>query len=146
MSLEIAKELLKKGMALNDQELIAMANSLIDEQQKKSSKKATKKTVKKTEPKNNSDFVMKKEESATKKTPVNKVKNRVNKFTDNRTEAKSKQEKTPKVKLTPRNRPKYTPVYKNCENCNQKMKVIAGDSAVASYICDNCILGRKRRG
>lgn len=156
MSLEIAKELLKKGMALNDQELIAMANSLIDqlavvdykvttyEQQKKSSKKATKKPTKKTEPKNNSDFVMKKEQSATKKIPVNKVKNRKNTFFDDKTEAIG--DKTPEIKLAPRDRPKYKPVYKQCanENCNKKVKVVAGDGLVTSYLCDSCILGRKR--
>lgn len=156
MSLEIAKELLKKGIALNDQELIAMANSLLDqtalvdykattyEQQKKSVKKTGKTIKKPVDKKDSSDFTMNKEKTQTKKIPVNKVKNRKNTFFDDKTEAIG--DKTPKIKLAPRDRPKYKPVYKQCanENCNNKVKVVAGDGLVTSYLCDSCILGRKR--
>lgn len=157
MSLEIAKELLRKGIALNDQELIAMANSLLGEtveaddkedtynQKKKVVKKTNKTLGKSTKKKNSSDFIMKKEKTGTKKIPVNKVKNRKNIFFDDKTEAT--EDKTPVIKLAPRDRPKYKPVYKQCanENCNKKVKVVAGDGLVTSYLCDDCILGRKRR-
>lgn len=159
MSIEIAKELLKKGIALNDQELIAMANSLLDEtmsvvnvatpdKQKKSAKKPTKKKAsKKTEDKKDApNFTMKKEKTGTKRIPVNKVKNRKNIFIDDKTEAIG--DKTPLIKLAPRDRPRYKPIYKKCENenCIKKVKVLAGDGLVTSYLCDDCILGRKRRG
>lgn len=151
MSLEIAKELLRKGIALQDQELIAMANSLLGEtdsagykQQKKSVKKTSKTTKKPEDKKDSSDFTMNKEKAQTKKIPVNKVKNRKNTFFDDKTEAIG--DKTPEIKLAPRDRPKYKPVYKRCANeyCNKKVKVVAGDGLVTSYLCDSCILGRKR--
>lgn len=153
MSLEIAKELLKKGIALNDQELIAMANSLLDEtalvdykvttyeKQKKSTKKPTKKTTsKKTDA---SDFSMTNNNKTNKKVPVNKITRAENKFTDDKTEFLD--QKTPAVKLTPRDRPKPKYAYKSCENCGKKMKIIAGDQYASSYMCDDCI-DKKRKG
>ncbi len=165
MSIEIAKELLRKGIALQDKELIAMANSLLDEtaltsynvtaykqqekEQKKSVKKASKKptmkkleAIDKTEP---MDFTMRTaEQESTKKVPVNKVKRGKNLFTDDKTEFMDNE--TPKVKLTPRNRPKAKSVYKNCESCGSRMKIIAGDGYTSSYICDDCIMNKKRKG
>ncbi len=165
MSVEIAKELLRKGIALQDEELIAMANSLLNEtalanynvttykeqkeQQKKPVKKLTKKptakkleAIDKTEP---MDFTMRSaEQESTKKVPVNKVKRGKNLFTDDKTEFMDNE--TPKVKLTPRNRPKAKAVYKNCESCGNRMKVVSGDGYTSSYICDDCIMNKKRKG
>lgn len=165
MSLEIAKELLRKGIALQDEELIAMANSLLDEtaltnyktttfeQHKDPTNKIKKKVVKKTAKKISKpvdktepmDFTMRTaEQESTKKVPVNKVKRGKNLFTDDKTEFMDNE--TPAVKLTPRNRPKAKSVYKNCESCGNRMKVIAGDGYTSSYICDDCIMNKKRKG
>lgn len=157
MNVEIAKELLRKGIALNDQELIAMANSLLDqaalvsynvttyEQQKKPSKKTEKKAASKTTEnrKDASEFLMTNNNKANKKVPVNKVERSENKFFDDKTEFLD--QSTPVVKLTPRDRPKPKYTTKSCESCGNKMKVIAGDQYASSYMCDNCI-DNKRKG
>lgn len=161
-NIEVAKELLKKAIALNDEELIALANRLLDdnifqnnnasnqaENKNKTSKRQTKKATK-SPPKKNSkvesnDFTMNKRVTKQTKIPVNKIKNRKNIFFDDRTEATEIE--TPVVKPTNRDRPKYKPTYKKCsnDNCNKKVKVVAGDGYVGSYLCDDCILGRKGR-
>jgi hypothetical protein len=147
---EIVKQLLKKALATQDEELIELANKLLEEPEavepvSKKTKKAPKKQVSST--KDSGDFTMKRKVDGKVKVPVNKIKNRKNIFFDDKTEAMSKADQTPKIKLSPRDRPKYKPTYKKCsnENCNNKIKVIAGDGSVTSYLCDSCILGRKGR-
>jgi hypothetical protein len=89
--IQTAKDLLRKGIALNDEELIQMANSLLTEQGDSETpiQPAKEEVVARdssVERASADDFVVKREQSAQKRVPVNQVSSRENTFVDDGTE------------------------------------------------------------
>lgn len=155
--IETAKDLLRKGIALNDEELIAMANSLLtDTPQKKTTKKAVaKKTAKaksvkrasrNNKPTTNPDHIDEdfkvnnnsKIKGAKKKRVKGSGKNI---FVDDRTLARSEEDQTPHYVPSPRDRPKHKKVTKKCRDCGNSFIAVFGDDKVGEYKCNKCITG-----
>ena len=161
--LQAAKDLLKKGMALQDDELILMANQLLanvlpEDDEEKTNKKAVKKTgrtkgVKKasrnkpptTNPDHiDDDYSFRMDNNNSKILTKRKVRVKGsgrNKFVDDKTVGISEKEKTPYVKPVPRDRPKHKKVKKVCRDCKKPFVSVVGDGEIGEYKCNKCICG-----
>jgi hypothetical protein len=155
--IQTAKDLLKKGMKLNDPELILMANQLLEsitesreqatvEAQPKA--KPTKKTkATKAVEVNKVDvdqFVMQPAKASRKKREPLKIQKRVNQFQDDGTLANDEENITPKINPTKRDRPKFEKVDQICQYCKTPTKVHPAHVR-EFYICDSC-LGNRAKG
>jgi hypothetical protein len=127
---EHIKNLLKKAIETNDEELIALASSLMSE---------TEKTPSAQKIDNNSEFIftMPKSQQENKRgTPVNAIKTRVNSFQDDGVEAKDIT--TPDIKPTERKRPRFQPIQQVCQKCNRSVQTHPTHKR-DFFICDKCI-------
>lgn len=136
-SIEQAKSLLKKAIEIGDNELIELANSILDTYNKETKPKRES-TGTKAE---SNDFIFsmpKQEEDNTIKSgvPVNKIVNRVNKFHDDGSEFKDVL--TPSIKLSERKRPPFKMVEQVCQKCG-KTKTTHPAHKRDYFICDKCI-------
>jgi hypothetical protein len=151
--LQTAKDLLKKGIALNDPELIQMANQLIeinsiDSVPKKDTKPQTQKKQKvlvesKPAPSRQAlvdQFKIEKDSPKEKKSPVTQ-RERYNSWIDDGTEAKDLL--TPEVPITARNRKPPEKVNQKCETCQSNVKVHP-THVREFFICDDCLLNKKK--
>jgi hypothetical protein len=144
--IETAKSLLRKGIALNDHELIEMANSLLSEQESSSTVTPPKQIEVadqdlSSEKGSVDDFTVDRNQNNNqKRVPVNQIKSRKNEFIDDGTE--HAEITTPKFTPTER-RPPSKKVTQKCEGCNKTQEV----SEVHSrdfYVCDKCLENRRR--
>lgn len=149
--IETAKDLLRKGIALQDEELIAMANSLLTDVTKKPAKKTvrtkpTKKASKKKPPTTNPDHIdddfRVNNNSKVKGVKKKRVKGSgKNTFFDDRTLATSEEDQTPNYTPSSRDRPKHKKVTKKCRDCGNPFVAVFGDDKVGEYKCNKCITG-----
>lgn len=133
MDIEKVKKLLKKAIEIGDDDLIDMANELLGNTESVNNKKQD--TL------SNNDFIFKrnndKENNTVKRgTPVNEVKNRVNKFADDGVEAKDIA--TPDIKPTERKRPAFKMIQQTCTRCNKTVDTHPAHQR-DFYICDRCL-------
>lgn len=134
MDIEKAKKLLKRAIEIGDDDLIDMANELLGNTEVPIDKK--------TEPAaNNNEFIFKRnndvENSTVKRgTPVNQVKNRINKFSDDGVEAKDIM--TPDIRPTERKRPAFKMIQQTCTRCNKTVDTHPAHQR-DFYICDRCL-------
>lgn len=163
MSLENAKKLLKKAIELQDEELIDMANQALstvyDQRNSEDIKSPEPQSVKndpldehgtpnitkdifsenKIETDGDCIFKMRDENGKASNrggVPVNEVKNRVNSFTDDGTEAKDIE--TPSVDLTERRRPAFKMVQQVCGKCSETFMIHPAHKR-DFFVCDKCI-------
>lgn len=142
MELESAKKLLKKAILLQDQELIDMANQVMDSilaNVPQEPVASVAQTSTSTTQKN--DFIFTRAKDDDNHTnrggiPVNEVKNRVNTFSDDGVE--SKDITTPDIKPTERRRPAFKMVQQTCQKCGQTKETHPTHKR-DYYICDRCI-------
>lgn len=154
--LQTAKDLLKKGIALQDEELIAMANDLLGDVKKPQKKQAVKKTakvkgVKKASrhnpPTTNEEHIDYEDFRVNNNSKIKgSKKKRVkgsgkNIFVDDRTLARSEDDKTPNYRPVARDRPKHKKITKQCRECKKPFVVAVGDKEVGEYKCNKCITG-----
>jgi formamidopyrimidine-DNA glycosylase len=150
--IQTAKELLKKGIALNDPELIEMANTLLGtvseslptaavEPQAKPKKSRAKAVVKEKQSLVD-QFAIENKRSQSKRVLV-KAK-RINTFKDDGTLAKDEENITPKITPAKRDRPKFEKVKQVCQSCNGSVMVHPAHVR-EFYVCDGC-LSNKTRG
>lgn len=150
--LQTAKELLKKGIALNDPELITMANQLIASSSGESTK-ATKKAAnakpatdqsKQTPiPRQNLADQFKlaeRQQEGSKRIPVTD-RQRFNAWKDDGVE--SKEIVTPEAAITKRTREPVKKVKQQCQLC-QNSEMVNPIHVRDFYICDNCLLNKKK--
>lgn len=150
--LQTAKELLKKGIALDDPELIAMANQLI-EANIKSEPESVKPEKKKVKPQVSKPatvvksnivdqfrLVDKQQEAASKRMPVTD-RARFNAWSDDGVE--SKEIVTPEVAITKRTREPVKKVKQQCQFC-QKTEMVNPVHVRDFYICDGCLLNKNK--
>lgn len=145
-NIEAAKKLLVKAIEIDDQELIAIANELLEldthEPKKKPAAEAEERKVSvssKLKDHDTSDFIFtrsSKNKNSSSTTAVNQVKNRVNLFSDDGTEAKDVV--TPKVELTERRRPAFKMIKQTCSKCNEVFETHPTHQR-EFYVCDRCI-------
>lgn len=152
--LDTAKELLKKGIALGDAELIEMANKLLESEgpvKVEATPKLKKPTTKKTSSKKSSNKpldttkdsgILDGEEFSTAKTKVHTngpVKWVENTWSDNGEsgDIDKKELKTPKIKPAVR-RPKYTKVTHKCGKCMKSVQIYPHDKT-EFYRCEECL-------
>lgn len=127
---EHVKNLLKKAIETNDEELIALASSLMTDEDKPTQAQKVD---------NSSDFIftMPKSQQENKRgTPVNEVRQRVNIFQDDGIEAKDIT--TPDIKPTERKRPKFQAIDQVCQKCNKIFKTHPTHKR-DFFVCDRCI-------
>jgi hypothetical protein len=159
--IQTAKDLLKKGIKLNDHELILLANHLlesleekhqpeeaaIESQPKTKTAKAAKKTkATKAVEVNKVDvdqFVMQPAKASRKKREPLKIQKRVNQFQDDGTLANDEENITPKVKPTKRDRPRFKKVEQICQYCKASTEVHPTHIR-EFYICDSCLANRAK--
>lgn len=144
--IDTAKELLRKGIALNDEDLINMANSLleVDIQTQTPAQPEPKQVVKKEEitPQRVTadEFAMERKPTSNSRTPVSDVKVRENKFVDDGTEHTDIE--TPDFVPTERRNPsKLFP--QKCQECNETFNVHESHRR-EWFVCDACLAGRRR--
>lgn len=163
MSIENAKKLLRKAIELQDEELIEMANQALSSVYKEGSGNIKSPEPKAVDVKHDplhkhahqnitddvfsegktgedGDFIFKmhnkNNESANRGgIPVNEIKDRVNSFVDDGSEAKDVS--TPKVDLAQR-RPPFKPVTQVCQKCKSKTTVHPAHQR-DFFVCDKCI-------
>jgi len=128
--IETAKELLKKGISLGDEELIQMANSLLAEDE----------TVTQPDRVDAGEFAVEPQERRELPTAVNKVQRGDNLFVDDGTEHSDIE--TPTVVPTQR-RKAVTKIEQKCEECGKVAKV-SDVHKRDYYICDPCLTDRRR--
>lgn len=150
--LQTAKELLKKGIALNDAELIQMANELIEANTNteiaktpkvKKAKAVIPEPVTIAKPSRQAivdQFKIEKETPKDKRSPVTE-RQRYNSWQDDGIEAKDVV--TPEAPITARNRKPPEKVNQTCETCNSTVKVHP-THVREFFICDNCLLNKKK--
>jgi hypothetical protein len=143
--IQTAKDLLRKGIALNDEELIQMANSLLTEQGDSETpiQPAKEEVVARdssVERASADDFVVKREQSAQKRVPVNQVSSRENTFVDDGTEHTDIE--TPDFVPTER-RPAPKKVKQFCETCSKTFEVPEVHRR-EWFVCDKCLENRRR--
>lgn len=136
--IDTAKELLKKGIELNDAELVTMANSLLASQGDETTDGQTEPIA--SPPDKFSEFIMDKSDYSNKYVPVNSITNRVNQFIDDKTEHVDVE--TPEVPLASRERPHHTLVDQTCSVC-KKLFSVSDTHSRDNYLCDQCILGKR---
>lgn len=150
--IQTAKELLKKGIALNDSELIEMANSLLEtinetppavavEPQEKKPRKTRAKAVVKEKQSLVDQFAVENKRSQSKRVLV-KAK-RINTFNDDGVLAKDEENVTPKITPSKRDRPKFEKVKQVCQSCNGSVMVHPAHVR-EFYVCDGCLSNRTR--
>ena len=128
--IETAKKLLKKGIALDDEELIQMANSLL----------AADETVAQPDRVDTDEFAVEPQESRELPTAVNEIQRGDNLFVDDRTEHSDIE--TPSV--VPSQRRKSTPkIEQKCEECG-KLETVSSVHKRDYFICDSCLSSRRR--
>jgi|TARA_R110002051_G_scaffold241364_1_gene301676 hypothetical protein len=144
--IETAKSLLRKGIALNDHELIEMANSLLGEQEDSEAPVQPEQIEvadRDLSPERGSadEFVVDRvQNSNQRRMPVNQIQSRKNEFADDGTE--HTEIVTPSFTPTERRKPSRK-VKQTCTSCKEVQEV----SEVHSrdfYVCDEC-LGNRRR-
>ena len=141
--LETAKDLLRKGIALNDAELIAMANQLIADnstvQEPEPVVQPKEKPIRKVSV---DDFSMpeRSEAKGERHVPGNSIKDRVNQFVDDKTEHVDII--TPDVALTERRNPSKM-ISQKCQECGQIFDVHESHKR-EWFVCDACLSGRRR--
>ena len=143
--IETAKDLLRKGIALNDEELIQMANSLLAGQENSETpdQPVTEEVVMRdssVERASADDFVVKREQPAQKRVPVNQVGSRENSFVDDGTEHTDM--KTPDFVPTER-RKAPRKVKQTCETCGET-KEVSEVHRRDWYVCDRCLENKRR--
>ena len=130
--IEQAKKLLKRAIELDDPELIKLANSILSDDQPKSS------SVKST----GEEFIsaITASDTATPKgVPVNEVKNRINQFIDDGTE--DIEITTPSVDPVPRRKPVAT-IQQQCRSCEETITTSPTHQR-DFYTCDKCLRNRR---
>lgn len=144
--IDTAKELLKKGIALNDEDLINMANSLLEVQVETETpaQPDVKQVVKKEEASPQrvtaDEFVVNRESRSNSRTPVNDIGQRENKFFDDRTEHMDIE--TPSITPTERRKaPKK--VNQTCQSCSKTFEVAEAHRR-EWFVCDSCLSNRRR--
>ena len=144
-NVEAAKKLLLKAIELDDEELIAMANELLEagtetkDETPPETKKPKASMSAKLKDNDTSDFIFTRSsdnKNTSNAVAVNEVKNRVNLFTDDGTEAKDVT--TPKVELTERRRPPFKMIKQTCKKCSETFETHPTHQR-EFYICDRCI-------
>ena len=143
--IETAKDLLRKGIALNDEDLIKMANSLLTEQEdSETPDQPVKEEVvmrdSSVERASADDFVVKREQPAQKRVPVNQVGSRENTFVDDGTEHTDIE--TPDFVPTER-RKAPRKVKQTCETCGET-KEVSEVHRRDWYVCDRCLENKRR--
>lgn len=144
--IDTAKELLRKGIALNDEDLINMANSLleVDVETQAPAQPEEKQVVKKekTPPQRvkADEFTVKRESRASSRVAVNDISRRENKFIDNRTEHMDIE--TPNFTPTERRNASRL-VSQKCQECNESFNVHESHRR-EWFVCDSCLSGRRR--
>ena len=128
--IETAKELLKKGIALDDEELIQMANSLLAEDE----------TVTQPDRVDVDEFAIEPQERRELPTAVNQIQRGENLFIDDGSEHSDIE--TPTVVPTQR-RKAVTKIEQQCEECGKVAKV-SDVHKRDYYICDPCLTDRRR--
>jgi len=128
--IETAKKLLKKGIALNDEELIQMANSLL----------AADGTVAQPDRVDVNEFAVEPQENRELPTAVNEIQRGDNLFVDDRTEHADIE--TPSV--IPAQRRKSTPkIEQKCQECGE-LETVSNIHRRDYFICDSCLSNRRR--
>lgn len=158
--IQTAKDLLRKGIKLNDQELVVMANQLLDSlnidsgdeankqtpavkvETKKTKTPATKKTKVTASAEIADQFKVQNKNSKQKRESV-KVSGKENKFVDDGILAKDDDNITPNISLAKRERPKFQKVQQLCESCRNSVLVHPAHTR-EFYICDNCLANRSK--
>jgi hypothetical protein len=143
--LDTAKELLRKGIALNDSELIEMANSLIeaDTAAETAVQSDITQVVEQPAPPERvatDDFSMAGRQVKEGPTPINKVDRGENLFTDDKSEHMDIE--TPS--FTPsqrRDKPRKT--EQKCVDCNKTVEV-ADIHRRDFFVCDDCLSNKRR--
>tara|TARA_Y100000593_G_scaffold51924_1_gene97576 strand:+ start:5167 stop:5610 length:444 start_codon:yes stop_codon:yes gene_type:complete len=144
--IDTAKKLLRKGIALNDEELINMANSLLEVQVETETPAQPELTqvVKKEETAPQrvtaDEFAMGRKQTASARIPVNDIKDRENKFFDDRTEHVDIE--TPHFVPTERRHASKL-VSQKCQDCNQIFEVHESHKR-EWFVCDSCLSSRRR--
>lgn len=128
---ETAKELLKKGIALGDEELIQMANSLLAED---------KTVAQQPDRVDVNEFAVEPQERRDAPTAVNQVQRGDNLFVDDRTEHSDIE--TPTVVPTQR-RKAAAKIEQKCKECDKVTEVVDVHKR-DYYICDSCLSDRRR--
>jgi len=128
--IETAKELLKKGIALDDEELIQMANALLAQDE----------AVVQPDRVDVDEFAIEPNERRELPTAVNQIQRGENLFTDDGTEHSDIE--TPAVVPTQR-RKAVTKIEQKCEECGKVAKV-SDVHKRDYYICDPCLTDRRR--
>jgi len=137
-----AKELLKKGIALDDEELINMANSLLSSvdavpSEAEPPKEPAKVTTRHTASEITEQFVVQNDNAVERKRSVPVTsRERKNNFVDDLTEHKDV--KTPAAATTERKRPPVEKVKQTCSVCDKGFEVLPVH-ARDLYVCDNCV-------
>ena len=132
-----AKKLLKKAMEIDDPELIAMANKLLQE----SSPSPTGPRLVNV---NDDDFlspIMKDDKPTNKAVPVNEIKGRVNQFHDDGTESSGIT--TPDAQPTDRHRKPFEKTQQKCQQCGE-VKSINPTHKREHYVWDVCLRAKMR--
>ena len=144
--IDTAKELLRKGIALNDEDLINMANSLleVDVETQAPAQPEEKQVVEKekTPPQRvvADDFAVNRGSVENSRTPVNDMGVRENQFVDDRTEHMDIE--TPEFTPTERRNPSKL-VPQKCQQCNETFEVHESHRR-EWFVCDACLVGRRR--
>tara|TARA_R100000995_G_scaffold37125_2_gene17002 strand:+ start:4378 stop:4818 length:441 start_codon:yes stop_codon:yes gene_type:complete len=143
--IQTAKDLLRKGIALNDEELIEMANSLLTEQEDSETpdQPVREEVVARdssVERASADDFVVKREQAQQRKVPVNGMGSGKNTFVDDGTEHTDIE--TPNFVPTERRQaPKK--VKQLCETCSKTFEVPEVHRR-EWFVCDKCLENRRR--
>jgi len=128
--IETAKELLKKGIALDDEELIQMANALLAQDE----------AVVQPDRVDVDEFAIEPNERRELPTAVNQIQRGENLFIDDGSEHSDIE--TPTVVPTQR-RKAVTKIEQQCEECGKVAKV-SDVHKRDYYICDPCLTDRRR--
>lgn len=144
-NLKEIKELLKKAIATNDQDLIRLANQLLEGVEGAKDKKSDSRPTSPSSSESrygSSDFVASivSDEAVKDKyggTPVNEVKERSNSFYDDGTIADDI--KTPTFKPTERKRTPYKTIQQKCKKCD-KVSQVNPVHKRDYFVCDKCLI------
>ena len=138
-NLKEVKELLKKAIATNDQDLILLANQLLEgtKGEKSDPEPAPPPTAE-----DNSDFMASITADDSLKgrrggVPVNEVKERPNTFHDDGSIADDV--KTPTFKPTERKRSPYKTIQQKCQRCDRVVQVNPVHKR-EYFVCDKCLI------
>ena len=139
-----AKKLLKKAIEINDAELISIANKLLEEESSSPGERVESFLATRLANRNDDSFlspIVNDDNPTNKATPVNEVKNRVNQFHDDGSDAADVD--TPEFEPTSRQRQPFKQIEQKCEQCGQ-MRSINPTHKREHYVCDKCIRSKMR--